>query len=199
MPSARLGLVLERLGLLRQTFVPRFDPTGVYTVEEQENAHAFLVFFHAEVESFIEARALEIAASALSIWQNQGKSSKALVALCAVHGGEGKDKRDENLDERIARAHNAFEDVVGKNNGVKRPNLRKMLSPIGIEFNVSHESWLVEMEQFGGRRGNSAHRSGARLGSGRNAINPADEWRRAQVVLVGLTDLDARFDAAVVT
>jgi hypothetical protein len=89
MPSSRFQDLEARIKELRDLLLPaEFDPTGSYTdpLRATTCALSFRVLAHAEVETYLEDRALEVATTALQAWETQRYVSIVTFHLIGFSG-----------------------------------------------------------------------------------------------------------------
>jgi hypothetical protein len=87
--SERYKELVKEIHTLRKYFLPRqFDPIGRYSDEELIKAIAFRVLAHAELESYVEDRVMELAKAATRSWKTNKKASCTLMGLLAFSGDE---------------------------------------------------------------------------------------------------------------
>src|SRR5688572_7095992 len=82
--SRRLAALKRDIELLRKQFLPQtFNNLGVYPDSDRVQAHAraFLVLSHAEVESYIEEWAKEIARASEEIWKKSRRIALPVAFL----------------------------------------------------------------------------------------------------------------------
>jgi len=160
--SRRFKSLLGRLEVLRTHFLPKqFNPVGKYSRREHDLARAYVVLAHAELEAYIEDRAIEIAQRAANKWQTRGRHSRVIRKICASHNARNdqpwlpftKDSK------RIESAMASFKSLVGNNHGIREVNLLKLVFPLGIEYRSIDAALLSDLDTFGSSRGMFAHSS----------------------------------------
>jgi hypothetical protein len=174
--SKRYKELVKEIHTLRKYLLPRqFDPIGKYLDEELIKAIAFRVLAHAELESYVEDRVMELAKVATRSWKTNKKASCTLMGLLAFSGDEMELPPDSltpmqptqksiwgkkiYLNNKIDDCMINFVGSVKKNHGIKERNLLKFLLPVGVEADSLDQTWLATMNSFGERRGESAHKS----------------------------------------
>lgn len=203
MTFSRFQELEKRIGELREYFLPKsFDPIGLYDEIVYEQARAFKVLAHAEFESFIEDRVIEVVDKAVSRWEQEGKISQALLAAVAyresapsipVSLNEAAAKRDKfpTLKARVEAARNDINRYVrNQNHGIKEKNLLRMLLPIGFSDNEIDPGWLAVTEAWATARGDAAHKA-AKM---QVQIDPQKELKTVNEVLEGFRDIDTQMD-----
>lgn len=183
----------SRIDKLEEAFLPRPDPTGTYSTAEYDRTAAYLLLVHAEVESFIEERCLDVMSTVVEAWIRDYKPRSTIVALAAfAHTGGDKsipqavEPRRPQIREVIDGAKRSYSSIVNRNNGLKETNLLALLLPIGIRESQISSSFLADMNTFGARRGAQAHRG---FGS-QTPPDPVDAKNLIERVKTGLCDLD---------
>ena len=90
--SERFNILEQELNSLRANFLPaRFDSEEGYSPKEIALATAYRVLAHAEIESYLEERALDIVQNALTLWNSWRHGAKAAaIQRGRGHGGGGQ-------------------------------------------------------------------------------------------------------------
>ena len=212
MPSGRFQLFVERIDEIRSHLLPDpFNPTGDYTDDPTVGTRAlsFRVLSHAEVETYLEERVVEIAKVALVAWKKSKTVSIPTLHLLAFSGHqmqvppealepptENKRKVWKDLVDITERLTNSVTTFINRtsrqNHGVKEENLLAMLLPIGFPHDRCDELLLANLNDFGALRGEAAHSSGAR--QVQQAIDPKNEYDRVQLLILGLVSVDEELD-----
>jgi hypothetical protein len=201
----RLAALRREIGLLRTQFLPEpFDPLGTYVQDARVQAHtrAFLVLSHAELESFLEEWAREIAKACEKVW---AKSSRipAPMAFLLSWNSERLVLEDTLSAPGAKDSHAIFADVITRlfaryyksikdNNGIKERNVLAMFGPIGVPVTAFPPTLLPNLDALGSIRGTHAHHSGKAV---RSVLDPETEYKRLDSIL---NDLQA-FDQWLVT
>jgi len=92
MSLSRFQVLEARIEELRQLLLPaEFDPTGSYAhpLRTTTCAMSFRVLAHAELESYLEERALEVATAALQAWETRRHVSIVAFHLMGFSGRTG--------------------------------------------------------------------------------------------------------------
>ncbi len=193
----------------RKHFLPKiFNPTGSYKIATYHRVLAYYLLVHAEIESYIEDSAYEIAKTKVTdATQSDQYDNKLLLCLIAwftlrqdqgdEHGERNTSELQNafnrgNLQELLHLSLSHFKHVTDANHGILKKNLKKILPPITIKMADLDETWLNEMDSFGSLRGKYAH---SPLSSHmRTPPDPQDAIRRVQSLFNGLADLDIIFE-----
>ncbi|MFC7381727.1 HEPN domain-containing protein [Sphaerisporangium rhizosphaerae] len=199
MPSPRFQTLSVRILELRSNLLPEeFDPTGLYAVQVHECARAFRLLAHAEFEAFIEDRAQQIVARAVSEWLSDGSIRPSLLSLVAFESNLGwkettilsakeKQRRAPDLTQRVDAARkNYLNYVIMQNNGIKEKNLLRILLPLGVREEDIDEQWLSTLEAWATARGELAHKSG----KPQRLLDPHVEFLTVQQLQKGFGDID---------
>ncbi|MCJ2029175.1 hypothetical protein MKK50_07120 [Methylobacterium sp. J-043] len=212
MPSTRYLELAERIKELKRLLLPsRFDPTGTYKdpLRVTTRALSFRVLSHAEVETYFEDRAIEIATTALKSWKDHKFVSVVTFHLLGFSGIEtsrppptleppdrhkAKDWSAKLLiDDRLTRCVSGFYHRVHKeNHGVKEQNIIDMLIPLGYDMSLCDPLFMQKMSSFGEARGATAHTSGK--GHIKKAVDPKDEYNVLREILDGILPIDTELD-----
>lgn len=191
--SQRYLQLRSRLGELQNNLLP-FLPVPpssriLYTNPELDAARAYIVLCHAEIESFCEDLVKAKASAAKYSFETTGRITPVLRRLLSYYVGQ---KRRSWSDVRIPSADivkSASEShftAIRDNHGIKRLNLERLLYPLGV-FEAQLDSiWLAQMDSFGAKRGDIAHRSGGLV----TPPDPPGEVKTVNQLLLGLLTLD---------
>lgn len=171
--------------MLRRQFLPNpFNPLGQYPNRNEVNAYtrAFVVLSHAEVETYLEGWAKDIARKAEDIWYTSRRITEPLAFLLAslseriaaprsLIGGE-RDSH-EQLGASLKKVFQKYYKQVRDNNGVKEGNLLALFSPIGVPRSATSSTLLPMLSSFGASRGVEAHQSAQAV---INLLDPETEF-----------------------
>lgn len=190
----------RQIDALRAQFLPAvFDPLGQYSNPDHVQAHvrAFLLLAHAEVESFLEDWAKDIARAAERVWNGSGRATLPLVYLFSTHGerisvpdsGAVQSKKDmqQKLSEAAVKLFQTFYKHVNDNNGIKEANALSLLAPLGVPAAAFGATLLPNLSSFGALRGEHAHRAARAVTS---VLDPETEFNRASDLCKDLEVLD---------
>lgn len=198
--SRRLVSLKREVSLLRKQFLPDpFDHLGVYPDTERVQAHtrAFLVLSHAEIESYLEDWAKEIARASEDVWTKSQRVAVPLAFLlnwCDERLGvpetlaaAGARIGQQRLDEVIRALFPIYYKRIKDNNGVKEKNVLSLFSPLGITASAFAGTLLPNLDDLGSRRGTHAHHSGRSVAS---PLDPETEFKRLETILADLEPLE---------
>lgn len=189
--SQRFKALEKRAVSLRKQFLPsKFSSSGSYTQQQLDNARAYRVLIHAEIEHFFEERVLDIASTAFSLWKNKNKVSLPIACLL-TDPGEMKMALPKSLGTNTTalslggKMLAKFKYEVGKNNGIKISNLLSLLLPVGLLEAEIDPGWISTTDGFATKRGIAAH-------SGHIAytIDPKDDFSTVSQIIDGIKDID---------
>lgn len=202
--SKRFRELQKRLSELRRNMLPeRFSPTGLYTDRQQDRARGYRLLVHAEIESYLEDIVRVVITDKIRAWKNGRVPSNLLLAfLACYHSGwneydeeqkvriielaRARKKITDTVEEIINQAQAQFIQQLKNNHGVREKNLKMLVLPTGIDPGDLDNTWISNLDDFGKRRGDVAHRTKTTTGS----INPEDEYNRVETLIKGLKDLD---------
>jgi len=185
MPQTRRFLRLQkRVAALNAEFMPAVKPFGDYTQKEQDFIRAYRLLVHAECEYYFEQVALAIADRAFKAYTKTGKIPKVLRSLTQTFCRETPLTKGPNV---FATAVKLFQRLVDSNNGIKEPNLCRLILPLGPSDTLLDRTWLGTMNTFGQRRGEVAHTSAAVA----NVADPVAEQNLINLVMTGIQVLDS--------
>jgi hypothetical protein len=190
--SKRLEQLKRNVETLRQQFLPDpFSPLGVYPNEALTQAHtrAFVVFAHAEIESFLEEWARDIVSSAESIWRSTDRITAPLIFLVASAidrvsfpdslGPPAPADPPQRLRTHCGKAIASFYDAIKANHGIKEKNVLSLLSPLGLSATALSPTLLPNLNSFGSKRGLHAHNSAKVVITILSDLQPLDMWLAA--------------------
>lgn len=190
----------REIGALRDQFLPNpFDPLGQYANAAKVQAHtrAFLVLSHAEIESFLEAWAKDIARTSEGIWTTAARVTSPLAFLLSTHAerlsvpetlsGPNASDSPTRLATAIAKVFQKYYKILKDNNGVKEKNLLAIFAPLGMPASATGATLLPNLDAFGATRGTHAHQSAKAV---QTQMDPEIEYKRVMNLLRDLEDLD---------
>ena len=197
--SQRLRQLETRLSELRRHMLPApFDPTGSYTDRQFDRTRGYRLLAHAEIEACLEELAMSTVNGAFSAWQIDRRPRHCLIALLAYHEGDLGAMPEEisasrasatPLRTRLKHARDQYNDWVRtKNNGIREPNVLRLLLPMGILESDLDPAWLQTIDGFGSARGDTAHQA---LRT-QQPPDPATEHQTVAAIVTGLRKVDAR-------
>jgi hypothetical protein len=162
--SLRFRTLTRELNRLKKQFIPKTNPTGLYSDRQLARTLAYRVLAHAEIESYLEERAWDVVQNAKTLWDTTGKTTRTLICLLGFSGltmdkppgtlNRTRGSRDDHdkrlkISKKIALSVNEFWTVIDKNHGVKEKNILALLLPIGIDGDDLDSAWLATMNTFG--------------------------------------------------
>ncbi len=171
--SKRHGTLKRDVHQLREHFLPAtFDKLGQYTQHAKVQAltRAFLVLSHAEVETYLEGWAKDIAQECEGVWNASGKVTDPLAfllvtspsrvrvpdKLAADAKGDIRQMFAANVKSRLQNYYKG----IRENHGVKERNVLTLFLPLGAPLAAFGTTLLPNLDNFGSRRGEYAHNSG---------------------------------------
>ncbi|KOA81394.1 hypothetical protein ACR53_03220 [Bacillus stratosphericus] len=173
--------------------------------KELDMCRGYRVLCHAEVESYLEDRALELLNHSRSNWFQHNKIKTSLLSLFAHYkfldnpeingyrdvGERGNNRKYMKLDEKIGKLCADFkEEKIKMNHGLKQKNLINLLVPLGIDVFELDTAWLSTMDSFGSKRGETAHTSVHT----QQPIDLTTEKSDLEIIKHGLRELDELID-----
>lgn len=211
MPSTRYDTLKERVEALRNHLLPLpFEATGTYADEAlvRTRTLSFRVLAHAELETYIEDRVVEIAKAAWKRWEGErhvtapllhlvGFCGLALQAppdtLAAPNQNQAKSWSDRiDVNERLKDIVQRYVRMVTlENHGIREPNLMAMLLPIGLRPFAIDPVFVDRLDDFGRSRGEAAHGSSIAV---QQSPDPKSEYDDVHVLLAELVKLDGRLN-----
>jgi hypothetical protein len=215
MASKRYGSLSRRIYELRRNLLPRnFDPLGLYSDRIYERTRGFRVLAHAEFESYIEDRCVDIIHRAHVEWKATGSIRPCLLSLIAHHEDiarsgnsipqntmarllgsipeslsdlSDRSSKHPTLSGKIETAKKRYTTYVReRNHGIKERNLLLLLLPLGVEKGEIDTTWLNTTEGWATERGTVAHTS-AKM---QVQVDPRSELNTVKQVLKGFQKVD---------
>jgi preprotein translocase subunit SecA len=201
--SPRYKQLYDRLAELRKHLLPDgFSPTGDYSDRQMDSARGYRILVHAEIESYLEDVVKDVVLDCIKLWKENRRPSSLLVAFLAsyhsswnvnddtssqeiIQKSRPRRKKD-SVNEIIDLAQAQFIAIVKKNHGVREKNFKSLILPTGVDIDELDQTWLTDLDNFGGLRGDIAHNAKRTT----DQINPKDEYNRVISLLDGLKDLD---------
>lgn len=196
MPSTEYSNLLIEIQRLDAVYLPLApsDPAQYPTDEEQEKVRAYLVFCHAAIEEYLEARVTSVIDLSLAAFLNQTcamvpRPALALLSHCVpVKQQDPPVRRDKHAEPVVETFHKAamrHRREIRQNHGIKRTNLEALLEPIGVQVQRFDDAWLSTVDSFGATRGLAAHTGGPSFFSARRGLHPDAARREVTDVLEG--------------
>jgi hypothetical protein len=192
--SRRFIALLKRLDTLRHHFLPEaFSPIGQYDVREYDLARAYVLLVHAEIESYLEDRARDVADTAEKRWKKKGSHSNVIRSVFGFHSHTKNEpwKPFDKTPAKIQSALNSYATLISNNHGIKEANVCRLLFPIGIEYRSLNATWLINLDSFGSFRGSLAHLSSIKT---QQPVDPETEFKRVAEIVKGLRSLDRKIN-----
>lgn len=139
---------------------------GNYTKEELMKCQAFIVFFHAEVENYLEKVARRIMLEARKRWEDHGTLDRVIATLLAFRRKEITQPPDDpkntgnksDLATIINDCIRLQEKAISENHGIKRRNVSELLCPLGVLPDDLEEVMLIQLTNTGSKRGEFVHK-----------------------------------------
>ncbi|MBY5826330.1 MULTISPECIES: hypothetical protein [Rhizobium] len=183
---------------MKKLFAPKEQSiSGVYRTDTKEKIYSFAVLAHATIEEYIENEVLLIAKTARDKFNASGHVSVPLLAmLCRREGSEIGFSDDvfsisgqKQLATVVSTSFIQCESRIGKNHGVRKPNVAKMFMSIGFPPSGACEAVLSSLDAFGHKRGEYAHKSPTAT-----LLQETDPYTEAQETLRLIDELEVLDD-----
>lgn len=192
--ALRLKELTREIESLRRQLLPAtFAPTGDYAEPNRVQVHtrAFLVLSHAELETYFEGWAKDIARAAEDLWANTKRISTPLAFLLSTIG------KDMQLVDALGTkgdSHKRFGDVVTavfpqfyarikENHGIKEKNVLALFDPLGVSSLAFVSTLFPRLDSMGTKRGEHAHHSRRAVTS---TLDPEYEYKDVLGVVADL-------------
>ena len=201
MPTSRRWNDLKRqVDTLRKHFLPDpFHPLGSYSdaTRVQAHARAFLVLSHAEIETYLEEWAKEIARACERVWTSSSRITGPLTFLLAtlserievpttLAGPKAKDSL-QRLTDASVKLFQRYYKQIKDNNGIKERNVLALYAPLGVPAGALGPTLLPNLDSLGVLRGEHAHQSAKAV---QNVLDPETEYNRILALVSDLKTLD---------
>jgi hypothetical protein len=173
---------------------------GVYpgARKVQARTRAFLVLSHAEVESYLEDWAKEIARKAEVLWTAKRKVSTPLLFLHAslgrplgnletLNGGTAKDP-ETRLSDSVVKLFQDYYSSIKDNHGIKEKNVLALFTPLGISKSAFSATLAPGLDSLGAKRGTHAHYSAKSVTT---PLDPESTYKEVVQLVDDLKTLDA--------
>ncbi len=215
MSSDRYKALKKQVGQLARSLLPRDLKADLLDLTPRLSVRAlsFRVLAHAEIESYLEDRVLEVVRACGESFKTRRHVSITTLSLLGFSGANMTfppisatapvNKKDKDwsqltkLDHRVAKSISAhYHNASNENHGIKEANILSLLLPIGVPIAAIDQALLVELNNFGSQRGEAAHSS--TLGQVRVGVNPIDEYNRVMRILGDLNTIDGEISRAFV-
>ena len=152
---------------------------------------------HAEIESYLEDWAKEIARAAEIAWSKSSKVTTALAFLLAANserilvpdtysGPKAKDS-PQRFKDTLVKVFREYYEQIKDNHGIKEKNVLKLFVPLGIPGAALGSTLLPNLDNLGERRGVHAHHSAKAVAS---VLDPETEHKNVTTVVNELLVLD---------
>ncbi len=189
-----MELLHGRIQSLKDIFLPtNWDPIGDYSQHVREQAAAFTLMVHAEIESYIEIRVSRYAEAREKAWILRREVHKSLLAFVQVaftDANKQATKGDISLDELVRLGRRMLTSRIAGNHGIKEQNLLRLLPAIGIKLRELPPGLAPDLTSLGATRGEYAHTSG----HSRTLVNPQDEYSAVARIILALGEFDQLTD-----
>ena len=174
------------------------------TPEISIKALSYRLLCHAEIESYLEDRALEVSGLIRTAWNTRRHVSYPTLCMLGFSGEtmgappetfQAPTKRIK-IDNRLALILGKYHYYVTKqNNGITEKSLVRMLLPLGLDVGIIDPLVITEFNNFATLRGNAAHRStGGHVQAG---VSPYDEHTTVTRLTKALKVIDRELNRVV--
>lgn len=179
----------------------KFSPTGDYSLRQLDRSRGYRVLVHAEIEAYLEDITFEAARTGVSNWTRTKKISDCLFCLVlSYHSGfdvnnfddgpqfssEHRPKMKHSAEQIVQKALQQYQQIHAANNGIKEENLLRLVVPIGVRKDELDDLWITNLNEFGKRRGDIAHKAV----KAHQQIDPQSELQDVTALVTGLLKLD---------
>lgn len=210
MPSARYLQLSKAVQDLRRLLLPRnFSATGTYRspMQMHRRVASFCILAHAEIEHFLEDKALELCSAGTDAWKTHRIANDVVVGLLGFSGrrtetppkellpkrkrkklkGQQPSPKYTDLKEPVMLARAYWDGVHEGNHGIKEEHLLELFLPLGLPPSSFSPTLLGSLTTFGGTRGDLAHKSSV---AATTLLDPAVQYKDATDLVNELEALD---------
>ena len=178
--SARYTQLQVRATQLELHLLPTIDPTGTYSVKDNDLTRGYCLLSHAEIEAYLEDITLETVTRSFSRWDlNKAELSPIMFHLAYSY----KNEKKEPPYSMVFLAYLQLKKVIEKNHGIKEDNLNNFFKPIGFQMD---ETLKTTLNDFGKTRGEIAHTSFQT----QNPLDPLSERNNIRQIISALSLFD---------
>lgn len=140
----------------------------LYSYSEILRRRSFFVFSHAELEWYWERTAESILNTAEMRWKKTGEKNSVLNSLMGqrrkarrkpTHGNAARGAASRRARGGLEGAIDGHRDVIERNNGIRRDNIKRMFDPLGVLMDDFDQRIFTEMGKLSTYRGDIVHRS----------------------------------------
>ncbi|MFN0243472.1 MAG: HEPN domain-containing protein [Planctomycetota bacterium] len=161
----------------------------------QAHTRAFLVLSHAEIESYLEDWAKDVARACEAVWTKSGRPTKPLAFLLATYVERisvpqklGKEDGPQKLAHATKQLFQAYYELIKANHGIKEQNVMALFFPLGIPASAFGSTLLPNLDSLGALRGTHAHLSAQAVAS---VLDPETQFNKITAIVGDLKTLDA--------
>jgi hypothetical protein len=197
--SIRFRQLEARVTELRRHLIPPPSSTGAYTQRQYDRVRGYRLLVHAEIESCLEDRVVELVDRVCASWKVDLRPRTVVAALLAYHDTQfppapvsilkpAQNPSLDSIEARVEKARNAFSMKARvKNHGIREENVLGLLLPVGIRLSELDQTWLSTIDSYGRSRGETAHSAGRT----QQPPDPVSEVATVRQLIQGLKGVDA--------
>ena len=174
--SVEYTILENRINQLKKHFDFQQELTGP-DVQQQDIRRGFRVLCHAEFEDYFESIAKRIFRDSLEIWQNNQIANYQLASFFIL---QDPIQKADNISAKITSLTQKYHTSIKDNNGIKRHIIQTLFVPLGYELSDFEDILLTELDEFGQRRGETAHKSARQTTT---ALDKYTEFQRVDHLL----------------
>lgn len=177
-----------RINALAERFLPMEEqPLGVYSEEQLDDAKAFILLAHAELEGYLENLATEVCNALIERVKSNHYDESTSVFLIRT-ANNSKQHKFVPLEVAL-EGQGKHESVVKGNNGIKERDYNKLFESLGVDVEDLNPDVMSESDAFGAKRGGIAH-LGVQAGI-QHDVNPFEERELMAKLLAHMSDFDS--------
>lgn len=145
----------KRLKNLEKHFDFNQSVTGITSLQE-DRLKGFCILCHAEFEDYFESIAKRVFEESLNEWKAKKIANYQIASFFVLQ--KPIDSSDDAYTKSIQLSR-LYKDILESNHGIKEDNIMKLYKPLGYRADDFDATLLSELNDFGKRRGESAHSS----------------------------------------
>jgi len=176
-----------RVNKLTEHYLPMKESVlGDYSEAQLDDANAFILLAHAELEEYIECLASAVCDALVNrVKANRYDSVTSVFLMRTI----ASSRQDTFVPLEVAlEGQGRHQKTVRANNGIKDKDYRKLFDPLGVDVEALNSDIMSESDTFGAKRGRIAH-LGFQAGIQHN-VNPYEERELIKLLLEHLKEFD---------
>lgn len=185
---------IKEINLTFDTLLSSVDPLDQGVPKYQDIIKSYILLCHAEFEQYFEDVSKSVITQSMELYNTKQEIAKPLLYLVLMSdksfskdseksSNEDKPINYSNIvlpENRLKKIYSNYHSLLSQNHGIKKDNLFKMLTPIGVDILSLPETYIDQMESFGKKRGAIAHNGVQAISTNYNYSN---EQKQIKILL----------------